>query len=179
VREVLVRDGQHVRAGDAVLILGDVRVDADRNRLDYRVHLERAAMARLDAEQSVASTLRFPADLGQAAKQDPVPDAGARQRIRALAQQGCRRLHGEFPRAVVHAITAAMLRHDASQRATRGHLAQGIRGIALPADRAQGFRRCRLSHPAILDVMAATRGFGGAFACCARRIHATHINIHA
>lgn len=71
VREVLVRDGQHVKAGEPVLILGDVRVDADRNRLDYRVQVERAAMARLEAEQAIAPTLRFPADLVNAAKEDP------------------------------------------------------------------------------------------------------------
>jgi epimerase transport system membrane fusion protein len=70
VREVLVRDGQHVKAGDAVLVLGDVRVDADRNRLDYRVQVERASMVRLEAEQSVANTLGFPEDLLAAARQD-------------------------------------------------------------------------------------------------------------
>ncbi|MGH6640176.1 MAG: biotin/lipoyl-binding protein, partial [Polaromonas sp.] len=37
VRSVLVRDGQSVKAGDPILLLGDVGVDADRNRLDYRV----------------------------------------------------------------------------------------------------------------------------------------------
>lgn len=71
VREVLVRDGQKVNAGDPVLVLGDVRVDADRNRLDYRVLVERAAMARLEAEHSMAPTLQFPRDLLQAARQDP------------------------------------------------------------------------------------------------------------
>jgi membrane fusion protein, epimerase transport system len=70
VREVLVRDGQHVKAGDPVLILGDVRVDADRNRLGYRVQVERAALARLEAEQAFAPVLRFPADLVRAAQQD-------------------------------------------------------------------------------------------------------------
>ena len=70
VREVLVRDGQHVKAGDPVLVLGDVRVDADRNRLDYRVHVERAALARLDAEQSLAPALAFPEDLARAARED-------------------------------------------------------------------------------------------------------------
>jgi HlyD family secretion protein len=70
VREVLVRDGQHVNAGEPVLILGDVRVDADRNRLDYRVLVERAALARLEAEHALAP-LEFPADLVQAATADP------------------------------------------------------------------------------------------------------------
>jgi membrane fusion protein, epimerase transport system len=71
VREVLVRDGQHVQAGEPVLVLGDVRVDADRNRLDYRVLVERAALVRLEAEHAFASGLKFPADMLAAAKQDP------------------------------------------------------------------------------------------------------------
>lgn len=71
VREVLVRDGQQVQAGEPVLVLGDVRVDADRNRLDYRVLVERAAIARLEAEHAVMATLRFPDELQRAGKQDP------------------------------------------------------------------------------------------------------------
>ncbi|MDM0024032.1 HlyD family type I secretion periplasmic adaptor subunit [Variovorax saccharolyticus] len=70
VREVLVRDGQHVKAGDPVLVLGDVRVDADRNRLGYRVYVERATLARLEAEQAVAKTLTFSDELLRAAKDD-------------------------------------------------------------------------------------------------------------
>jgi membrane fusion protein, epimerase transport system len=70
VRAVLVRDGQHVKAGDPVLMLGDVGVDADRNRLDYRVNVERASLARLEAEQVLARTLVFPNELLVAAKQD-------------------------------------------------------------------------------------------------------------
>ena len=34
VRTVFVRDGQHVKAGDPVVMLGDVGVDADHNRLE-------------------------------------------------------------------------------------------------------------------------------------------------
>ena len=70
VRSVMVRDGQRVSAGDPVLILGDVSVDAERNRLSYRAEVERAGIARLDAEQSSAATLSFPASLLAAAKRD-------------------------------------------------------------------------------------------------------------
>ena len=70
VREVLVRDGQRVKAGDPVLILGDVGVDADRNRLSYRVNVEQAALARLEAEQSLLSRLHFPPELRRAAQTD-------------------------------------------------------------------------------------------------------------
>ncbi len=69
VREVRVRDGQHVRQGEPLLVLGDVAVDADVNRLTYRVQAERAGVMRLEAEQAGAA-LVFPADLVQAAAQD-------------------------------------------------------------------------------------------------------------
>ena len=70
VRSVLVRDGQRVSAGQPVLILGDVSVDAERNRLTYRAEIERAGIARLDAEQARAATLSFPASLLAVAKRD-------------------------------------------------------------------------------------------------------------
>lgn len=71
VREVLVRDGQHVRQGEPLLVLGDVSVDADKNRLDYRVKTERASLARLDAEQTMARAIIFPPDVIETAKTDP------------------------------------------------------------------------------------------------------------
>jgi HlyD family secretion protein len=70
VRAVLVRDGQKVSAGDPVLVLGDVGVDADRNRVGYRVHVERAALARHEAEQAMARVLNFPEELMAAARDD-------------------------------------------------------------------------------------------------------------
>lgn len=71
VRKVLVRDGQHVRAGEPVLLLGDVGVDVDRNRLAYRAIVERAVLVRLENEQLRAPVLRFPDELAKAAAQDP------------------------------------------------------------------------------------------------------------
>lgn len=70
VREVLVRDGQHVTQGQAMLVLGDVSVDADRNRVNYRVMTERASMARLNAEQAMAGVLEFPAEVMASARGD-------------------------------------------------------------------------------------------------------------
>ena len=70
VRAVLVRDGQRVEAGDAVLLLGDVGVDADRQRLRFRFNAERAALARLEAEQTLSAQIAFPPDLVAAANAD-------------------------------------------------------------------------------------------------------------
>jgi membrane fusion protein, epimerase transport system len=70
VREVKVRDGQRVAQGQPLLVLGDVAVDADVNRLGYRVLTERASLARLEAEQGGARTLVFPGELHDAARSD-------------------------------------------------------------------------------------------------------------
>jgi HlyD family secretion protein len=71
VREVLVRDGQRVRQGEPLLVLGDVSVDADKNRLNLRVRMERASLARLEAEQSMAAAIAFAPDLIEGARTDP------------------------------------------------------------------------------------------------------------
>jgi len=71
VREVRVRDGQQVAQGETLLVLGDVSVDADLNRLNYRVTVERAGLARLEAEQLSAPSIRFPDDVLEAARNDP------------------------------------------------------------------------------------------------------------
>ena len=70
VRKVLVRDGQQVRMGQALLILGDVSVEADKNRLDFRVQTEHASLARLDAEQMMARAITFPPELLASAQGD-------------------------------------------------------------------------------------------------------------
>ena len=70
VHEVFVRDGQTVKAGQPILMLADVSVDADRNRLAYRMRVERAGLVRLEAEQARKDALVFPADLKATAQQD-------------------------------------------------------------------------------------------------------------
>jgi len=70
VREVLVRDGQRVRQGEPLLMLGDVAVDADLKRLGHRVMAERAGMARLEAELASAPAVTFGAEVLAAAQAD-------------------------------------------------------------------------------------------------------------
>jgi epimerase transport system membrane fusion protein len=71
VKTVLVRDGQRVKTGEPVLMLGDVSVQADRERLDYRNSVLRASVARLEAEQLRAPGLRFADDLLATGATDP------------------------------------------------------------------------------------------------------------
>ncbi|ACB34027.1 type I secretion membrane fusion protein, HlyD family [Leptothrix cholodnii SP-6] len=72
VRAVYVRDGQKVRAGDPLIELGDVSVNADKTRLMQRLLAERAGLARLETEQAGGKTLAYPPELIAAGRDDPV-----------------------------------------------------------------------------------------------------------
>jgi hypothetical protein len=109
VREVRVRDGQQVAQGEALLVLGDVAVDADVNRLNLRVQTERAGMARLDAEQLAARSLSFPADLLAAAQNDTrLAEQLAKERALFDARVSCvSRLRGMRLSPACHALSPA------------------------------------------------------------------------
>ncbi len=79
VTEVHVRDGQQVREGDTLLVLGNVAVAAELDRLQLRVAAEEAALARLQAEQAALPAVLFPPALRQAASAD--------ERLRLLLNQ--------------------------------------------------------------------------------------------
>jgi membrane fusion protein, epimerase transport system len=88
VHSVLVRNGQTVKAGDPILILGDVAVEADRNRWAYRMSAERAAIARHEAEQALARHPVFPPDLLEAAREDErVLEALEKERVLFAARR--------------------------------------------------------------------------------------------
>ncbi len=63
VGEILVRDGDKVKAGQALLVLKDVRVDASNELVQTQLDAEEAKAARLAAEQTWAKAIVFPAAL--------------------------------------------------------------------------------------------------------------------
>lgn len=63
VKRVLVRDGDRVKEGQALLLLDDVRVDAQVELLRKQVDGERARAARLEAERAYPAPLAFPKEL--------------------------------------------------------------------------------------------------------------------
>jgi HlyD family secretion protein len=95
VRQVLVRDGQVVKEGEPLVVIGDVGVDADRNRLTYRLAVERTALERLDAEQRRADKLVFSESLQAEARKDTrLQDAMAKES--ALFHARRHSLHSEL-----------------------------------------------------------------------------------
>jgi HlyD family type I secretion membrane fusion protein len=65
VGEILVRDGSKVKAGQTLILLRDVRVDAGNEAVRTQLDAELAKAARLSAEQSGAAQIAFPVELTQ------------------------------------------------------------------------------------------------------------------
>ena len=63
VRQILVRDGQLVRAGQPLIVVGNVRNDAELSLLLDQLDAEKIRNARATAEAALASAFRKPADL--------------------------------------------------------------------------------------------------------------------
>jgi HlyD family type I secretion membrane fusion protein len=71
VREILVKDGDKVTAGQTLVRLDDTQARANLKLASDNYHAAEALVARLAAEQSQAAAIAFPADLVAAAKADP------------------------------------------------------------------------------------------------------------
>ena len=82
VKEVLVRDGERVREGQTLLVIGDVRLDATLDLLRTQHDGERAKAARLEAERAALPAVKFPPEL--AARRDEPKVAELLQRETAL-----------------------------------------------------------------------------------------------
>jgi epimerase transport system membrane fusion protein len=63
VGEILVRDGTKVKAGQTLILLRDVRVDAGNEAVRTQLDAELAKAARLSAEQTGAAQITFPPEL--------------------------------------------------------------------------------------------------------------------
>lgn len=70
IKEILVRDGDKVTAGQTLLRLGDVRVDAAYDSLKTQRDSEMARHARLTADRTLNSRIDFPEELISRASTD-------------------------------------------------------------------------------------------------------------
>ena len=66
VRQILVRDGDLVTAGQPLLVIGDVRNDAELSLLQDQLVTERIRYARASAESTLATSFEAPADAADA-----------------------------------------------------------------------------------------------------------------
>lgn len=79
VKQVLVRDGERVRRGQALVILGDVRVEAQLELLRTQLDLERVRAARLEAERAYPAALALPRDLAARAREPALSEVLERE----------------------------------------------------------------------------------------------------
>ena len=71
VGEILVRDGDKVKAGDVVIRLDGTKLHSDLTVLESQLYELMARRARLMAEQSGSDTIEFDAELLDVAKENP------------------------------------------------------------------------------------------------------------
>jgi len=89
VREILVREGQHVQAGDPLLVVGDLRTDAELALHRDALRAALAARARATAEAALQPEITIPPELQGADAAEHVGREGAlfAARRRALDDQ--------------------------------------------------------------------------------------------
>jgi HlyD family type I secretion membrane fusion protein len=74
VRAVLVRDGERVQAGQALVTLDDVRIDAQLDLLRTQLDAEQAKAARLEAERAWQEKPTYPAFLRKRAREPKIAE---------------------------------------------------------------------------------------------------------
>ena len=79
VRAVRVRDGDRVQAGQELVLLDDVRIDAQLDLLRTQLDAEHAKAARLEAERAYQSAPSFPATLKKRSKEAKIAELLARE----------------------------------------------------------------------------------------------------
>lgn len=158
VRQVKVRDGQRVAKGEALLVLGDVGVDADVNRLSYRILTERAGLSRLEAEQVGASSLVFPPELAKASATD---SRLAEQMVKEKSLFSARR-------DAVHGQTALLreqrVRIGAESSALKAQILQALASMQLQQAELERYRRLLkdgfVGETRIMQLEAAVADYG-------------------
>ena len=80
VREIHVRDGDRVKQGQVLVVLDDVKIDANLELLSIQLLAERAKASRLEAEAAYAPRLAFPADIHRREREQRVAEVLERER---------------------------------------------------------------------------------------------------
>ena len=79
VRAVRVRDGDRVQAGQELVVLDDVRIDAQLDLLRTQLDAEHAKAARLEAERAELAKVVFPESLFSRSKEPKIGELLARE----------------------------------------------------------------------------------------------------
>lgn len=135
VKEILVRDGERVRQGQPLLLLGDVRVDAAYDSLRTQRDSELARHARLTADRMLASGIRFPDELQARGSTDPkVAEVIQREEALFVAR---RQTLSEQKRLIEQQVKES----EEESAALRRQIGAATRGLALQRDELDANRR--------------------------------------
>jgi len=80
VREIHVRDGDRVKQGQVLVVLEDVKVDANLDLLSIQLIAERTKAARLEAEAAFAPKVNLPVDIVRREREQRIAEIVERER---------------------------------------------------------------------------------------------------
>jgi HlyD family type I secretion membrane fusion protein len=118
VREIRVRDGDHVKQGQVLVVLDDVKVDANLDLLSIQLLAEQTKAARLQAEAAYAPKVAYPADIIRREREPRVAEIVERERALFLSRRTSldnqvSALHSQIKEA--QSETAALLEQIAAE----------------------------------------------------------------
>src|SRR6185295_9406046 len=79
IKEILVRDGSHVEAGETLLVINDVRVDANYDLLITQLDSEMAKASRLFAESTLDAGVAYAKELESRSEESRVKELMRRE----------------------------------------------------------------------------------------------------
>ncbi|HZE60449.1 MAG TPA: HlyD family type I secretion periplasmic adaptor subunit [Burkholderiales bacterium] len=88
VREIRVRDGDRVKQGQTLVVLEDVKVDANLDLLSIQLIAEHAKAARLGTEAAFVPKLAFPAEIQRREREPRVAEILDRERALFQSRRG-------------------------------------------------------------------------------------------
>jgi HlyD family type I secretion membrane fusion protein len=129
IKEILVRDGDSVRAGQPLVVLEDRRVDASLNLIQGQLDAVLARTARLEAERAGLDRIEFPARLLERVGSGDLDSLVQRETTLFDSKRGALEARiGLFEQEIAHARdqVAALKQQIDSERSAAEYLQQEI-----------------------------------------------------
>jgi HlyD family type I secretion membrane fusion protein len=131
VREILVRNGDHVRKGQALLVLNDVQVNAVVESLRIQLDGAQARAARLRAEKGRLGTVSFPERLNARVKEPNIAALLAAERAFFAARRQLVESQVTLLRTQNRETLEEIKSHESSMKAADEYIANAKEELAL------------------------------------------------
>jgi len=122
IKSVDAREGDHVKAGQALITLDPTQAEAQLNRFLKQLAALRAKTMRLEAERDLRDKLTIPADIVRSSRGDNFPDVIAEEQVEFNARYSRYIAEGEILKQRIAALDEAITGLDVQKKASEDQL---------------------------------------------------------